>query len=164
MKKISVLRSYTLVETMFVIFFLIVISAFAFRYYYRFKYSYRSSVDNAIRMRQIMSISERWRQALGGTSEQIPVAENGKIVFAGNDYAAVEKKQITICRSGKNYSLRLPKNTNAALTVEKNQSGSYLAVLNLSWKYSHSPNAKAPGKTHSVRIISALKVKHGDQS
>jgi hypothetical protein len=164
MKKISCLRSYTLVETMFVIFFLIVISAFAFRYYYRFKYSYRSSADNAIRMRHIMSISERWRQALGGTYGQVPAAENGKIVLGENDYAAVEKKQINIYRSGKNYFLRLPENTNAVLTVEKAPSGSYLAILNLRWKYSHSSNAKAPGKTHLVRIISALKVKSGDQS
>lgn len=164
MRKISRLHSYTLVETMFVIFFFVVISAFVFRFYYRFDYSYRASIDNAVRMRRIMNIGERWRKALDGASGQVPVIENGKIIFDKNDYAAVDKKQIIIHRCGKTYLLRLPENTNAAFSIEDGPDGGSLAILNLNWKNRRSQNKKAPGRSHSVRIAAALEIKHGDKS
>lgn len=164
MRKFRRLRPYTLIEVTLVIFFLAIISIFVFKSYYRFGYSYRSSTDNSIRMRRIMNISERWRKALDGASGQIPVIEDGKIVFSKNDYAAVDKKQIIICRRGKTYILRLPKDTNAGFSIEKDPHEGCLVILNLSWKYSHSPNKKAPGGDHAVRIVSALKIKDGDKS
>ena len=164
MRKPGSLRPYTLVEILFVIFFLIMISAFVFKYYYRFDYSYRSSVDNSIRMRRVMNISERWRKISGGVSGQVPAIENGKIVFDKNDYAAVNKKQIIIRRRGKTYLLRLPESTNAVFGIENGPDNSCLLILNLNWKYSRSPNKKTPGKSHAVRIVSALKINRGDKS
>ena len=164
MKKIRNLHPYTLVEILCVIFFLIMISAFAFKYYYHFHYSYRSSIDNSIRMRRIMNISERWKKVIGGSFRQAPVIENGKIIFSKNDYVATEKNRIIIKHLKKTYSLRLPKNTNAAFAIENTTDGNYLVILNLNWKYSHSSNKNAPGKTHTVRIISVVTVEHGDKS
>ncbi|MCK4982120.1 MAG: hypothetical protein KAS17_04300 [Victivallaceae bacterium] len=164
MKKIRNLYPYTLVEVLCVIFFLILISGFAFKYYYHFQYSYRSSIDNSIRMRRVMTISERWKKVFEGTFIQAPVIENGKIIFNKNDYAALVENQIIIHRRKKTYSLRLPKNTSAAFAIENDPHGSCLIILNLNWKYSHSSNRNAPGKTHTVRIISAVTVEHGDKS
>ena len=164
MRKFRSLYSYTLIELMCAIFFMIIISAFVFKYYYRFDYSYRSSIDNSIRMRRVMTIGERWRKAFEGTSGQVPIIENRKIIFGRNDYVAVDKKHIIIHRCGKTYSLRLPENTSAAFAIENDSDCECLAILNLNWKYSRSPGKKTPGRTHTVRIISAVKIKHGDNS
>jgi hypothetical protein len=164
MRKFRNLHPYTLVEILCVIFFLIMISGFAFKYYYHFHYSYRSSIDNSIRMRRVMNISKRWGKVTGGTVKQAPLIENGKIIFNKNDYVALVENQIIIHRRKKKYSLRLPKNTSAAFAIENDPDGSYLIILNLNWKYSRSPNKKTPGQKHTVRIVSAVSAKHGGNS
>lgn len=164
MKKNRRLRPYTLVEILWVIFFIGLLSAWGLKYYYHFHYTYRSSIDNAIRMRRIMNIDERWKQALGGTFKQVPQIKNGKIILSKNDYVKADKKEIIIHCRNKKYLLRLPKNTSATLAVEKGTGGSYLAILNLNWKYSHSVKKNATGEAHFVRIISSLRAEQGDKS
>ncbi len=164
MSKLNRSNPYTLIEVLCTIFFMTIISAFVFKYYYRFDYSYRSSINNSIRMRRVMTIGERWQKILGGSTGQIPVIKNNKLIFGKEDYVAVSKKHITIHRRGKTYLLRLPDDTNAAFSIENSSTGNCLIILNLNWKYSRSPGKKTPGKAHSVRIVSALKIKHGDNS
>lgn len=164
MKKARRLRPYTLIEVLCVIFFIGLLSGLGLKYYYHFHYSYRSSIDNAIRMRRIMNIGERWKQALGGTFKQAPQIENGNIVLSKSDYVKAGKEEIIIHCRNKKYLLRLPKNTSATFAVEKGADGSYLAILNLNWKYSHSVKKNAVGEAHFVRIISSLRAEQGDKS
>ena len=159
MKKVRRLHPYTLVEAMWVIFFIAFLSGLGLKYYYRFQYSYRSSIDNAVRMRRIMNINARWKQAAGGTFKQAPRLENATIVLDKSDYITAEKNEIIVNCRKKKYVLRLPENTSAALALEKAADDSYLVILNLSWKHSRAANRKVPKKAHSVRIVSSLTVK-----
>ena len=163
MRKVRCLHPYTLVEILCVIFFLALLSGFGLKYYYRFHYSYRSSIGNAIRMRRIMNISERWKRIFTGTSKLEPQIKNAKIVFGKNDYITAGKKEIVVNYRKKKYVLRLPENTSAALAVEQGGDNSYLVVLNLNWKYDHTASKKVSRKIHSVRIVSSLTVKQGDE-
>ena len=161
MRKVRYLRSYTLIELMLVIFFIALLSGFGLKYYYHFHYSYRSSIDNAIRMRRIMAIGERWKRIFAETSKKSPQIENGNIVFSKNDYIRAGKKEIIVDYRKKKYLLRLPKNTSATFAIEKGSGDRYLLILNLGWKHSHATSRKIPDIKHSVRIVSSLTVEGG---
>jgi hypothetical protein len=139
----------------------VVLSAFAMRLFYRFRYSYRSSTENAFRMRQVMIIDKQWKKILGKGAENPPLIKDKGIFWDENNSAVLAENKIIIHRQGKSYSLALPAKTRASMAIEETFPGTYLVILNLNWKYNHSSEYKAGGKEHSARIVAAVKASGG---